>query len=208
MKRLGSKVSTLNSKTLAKRSRNLPFRSTAVRGTQTPAAHGLSGTCEERGRVADRGKSRRKRSPCWRYVTVCVAWPWASTSVCEVTHGEPRAEKRRISFCASRGARNPGCQKGLVACAASIAIGDGMESARGAALRRGAFRAVLNSSCRLCRRPPTFAIGDNNRSSTEAVEGGPADPLSAGGWVLHQPPWSFGFDSQTRGTRENRRTLC
>ena len=30
----------------------------------------------------------------------------------------------------------------------------------------------------------------------------------AGGWVLHQPPWSFGFDSQTRGTRENRRTLC
>jgi hypothetical protein len=28
----------------------------------------------------------------------------------------------------------------------------------------------------------------------------------AGGWVLHQPPWSFGFDSQTRGTRENRRT--
>ena len=26
-----------------------------------------------------------------------------------------------------------------------------------------------------------------------------------GGWVLHQPPWSFGFDSQTRGTRENRR---
>jgi hypothetical protein len=28
-----------------------------------------------------------------------------------------------------------------------------------------------------------------------------------GGWVLHQPPWSFGFDSQTRGTRENRRTL-
>ena len=26
--------------------------------------------------------------------------------------------------------------------------------------------------------------------------------------LLHQPPWSFGFDSQTRGTRENRRTLC
>jgi hypothetical protein len=32
-------------------------------------------------------------------------------------------------------------------------------------------------------------------------------PRWAGGWVLHQPPWSFGFDSQTRGTRENRRTL-
>jgi hypothetical protein len=26
----------------------------------------------------------------------------------------------------------------------------------------------------------------------------------AGGWVLHQPSCSFGFDSQTRGTRENR----
>ena len=41
------------------------------------------------------------------------------------------------------------------------------------------------------------------------------DPLMVGirspdGLVvgLHQPPWSFGFDSQTRGTRENRRTLC
>jgi len=27
-------------------------------------------------------------------------------------------------------------------------------------------------------------------------------------WVLHQPPWSFGFDSQTRGTRENRVSPC
>ena len=33
-------------------------------------------------------------------------------------------------------------------------------------------------------------------------------PYQPGGWVLHQSPWSFGFDSQTRGTRENRRTLC
>ena len=33
-------------------------------------------------------------------------------------------------------------------------------------------------------------------------------PYRPGGWVLHQPPWSFGFDSQTRGARENRRTLC
>ena len=33
-------------------------------------------------------------------------------------------------------------------------------------------------------------------------------PRWAGGWVLHQPPWSFGFDSQKSGTRENRRTLC
>jgi hypothetical protein len=31
-------------------------------------------------------------------------------------------------------------------------------------------------------------------------------PYRPGGWVLHQPPWSFGFDnfdSHTRGTREN-----
>jgi hypothetical protein len=43
------------------------------------------------------------------------------------------------------------------------------------------------------------------------------DPLMVGirspdvmGWWLglHQPPWSFGFDSQTRGTRENRATPC
>ncbi len=27
-------------------------------------------------------------------------------------------------------------------------------------------------------------------------------PCQPGGWVLHQPPWSFGFDSQTRGTRK------
>ena len=25
-------------------------------------------------------------------------------------------------------------------------------------------------------------------------------PYRAGGWILHQPPWSFGFDSQTRGS--------
>ena len=33
-------------------------------------------------------------------------------------------------------------------------------------------------------------------------------PYRPGGWVLHQTPWSFGFDSQTRGTKENRRPLC
>ena len=33
-------------------------------------------------------------------------------------------------------------------------------------------------------------------------------PRWAGGWVLHQPPWSFGFDSQTRGTRGNRAPPC
>jgi hypothetical protein len=31
----------------------------------------------------------------------------------------------------------------------------------------------------------------------------------AGWWLgLHQPPWSFGFDSQTRGTREHRAPPC
>ena len=27
-------------------------------------------------------------------------------------------------------------------------------------------------------------------------------------YMAPQPPWSFGFDSQTRGTRENRATTC
>jgi hypothetical protein len=32
----------------------------------------------------------------------------------------------------------------------------------------------------------------------------------AGGWLLHQPPWSFGFDSQTSGTNQGKQgaTLC
>ncbi len=34
-----------------------------------------------------------------------------------------------------------------------------------------------------------------------------SDPLSSA-WWLGLAPWSFGFDSQTRGTRENSRTLC
>jgi hypothetical protein len=33
-------------------------------------------------------------------------------------------------------------------------------------------------------------------------------PQWPGGWVLHQPTWGFGFDSQTRGTRENRAPPC
>jgi hypothetical protein len=33
-------------------------------------------------------------------------------------------------------------------------------------------------------------------------------PRWAGGWVLRKPPWSVGFDSQTRGTRENRAPPC
>ena len=33
-------------------------------------------------------------------------------------------------------------------------------------------------------------------------------PRWAGGWSCTKPPWSFGFDSQPRGTRENRPTLC
>ena len=34
-----------------------------------------------------------------------------------------------------------------------------------------------------------------------ASPGWAPDPRCAGGSVLHKPPWSFGFDSQTRGTR-------
>jgi len=44
----------------------------------------------------------------------------------------------------------------------------------------------------------------------DTIEGprAPAVKPGRGGWVLHQPPWSFGFDSQTRGTRENRAPPC
>ena len=46
------------------------------------------------------------------------------------------------------------------------------------------------------------------RVGSRSPDGWDQIPYRPGGWVLHQPPWSFGFDSQTRGTRENRRTLC
>jgi hypothetical protein len=56
-----------------------------------------------------------------------------------------------------------------------------------------------------CVKVPAFAppwVGSRSPDGWDQI------PRWAGGWVLHQPaPWSFGFDSQTRGTRENRRTL-
>ena len=52
------------------------------------------------------------------------------------------------------------------------------------------------------RVPATPWVGSRSPDAWDQI------PYRPGGWVLHQPPWSFGFDSQTRGTRENRRTLC
>jgi hypothetical protein len=57
------------------------------------------------------------------------------------THTHTHTTHKQVSMTVPL--RNPGCQKGIVACAASIAIGNGMESAR-CSLRRVAFRAVLN----------------------------------------------------------------
>ena len=54
------------------------------------------------------------------------------------------------------------------------------------------------------RVPAPPWVGSESRSP----DGWDQIPRWAGGWVLHQPPWRFGFASQTRGTRENRRTLC
>jgi hypothetical protein len=51
----------------------------------------------------------------------------------------------------------------------------------------------------------TWGCG-GGRVGSRSPDGWDQIPRWAGGWVLHQPPWSFGFDSQTRGTRENRRT--
>ena len=45
------------------------------------------------------------------------------------------------------------------------------------------------------------------RAPNEFGAGWAPYPRWAGGSVLYQPPWSSGFGSQTRGTRENRRTL-
>jgi hypothetical protein len=53
----------------------------------------------------------------------------------------------------------------------------------------------------------TYKTHNTRRVGSRSPAGWDQIPRWAGGWVLHQPPWSFGFDSQTRGTRENRRTL-
>ncbi len=66
--------------------------------------------------------------------------------------------------------------------------------------------------------PPLLALTFRENRAPPCVKvqgfhGSPPDgweeiPRWAGGWVLNQPPWSFGFDSQTRGTRENREPPC
>ncbi len=48
----------------------------------------------------------------------------------------------------------------------------------------------------------------SNKHTSRSPDGWDQIPPWAGGWVLHQPPWSFGFDSQTRGTRETRSPPC
>jgi hypothetical protein len=50
--------------------------------------------------------------------------------------------------------------------------------------------------------PPWVGVGSRSPDGWDQI------PRWAGGWVLHQSPWSFGFDSQTRGTRENRAPPC
>ena len=60
----------------------------------------------------------------------------------------------------------------------------------------------------LCNRAEPKAPQAPPWVGSRSPDGWDQIPYRPGGWVLHQPPWSFGFDSQTRGTRENRRTLC
>ena len=54
-----------------------------------------------------------------------------------------------------------------------------------------------------------FSFRNNKKTAppwvgSRSPDGWDQIPRWAGGWVLHQTPWSFGFDSQTRGTRSNR----
>ena len=66
--------------------------------------------------------------------------------------------------------------------------------------------ALRRSPCRFNPRQPVSLalpwVGSRSPDGWDQI------PRWAGGWGLHQPPWSFGFDSQTRGTRENRAPPC
>jgi len=50
--------------------------------------------------------------------------------------------------------------------------------------------------------PESSKICNNSELAKQVI--GDQIPYRPGGWVLHQPPWSFGFDSQTRGTRKKQ----
>ncbi len=81
------------------------------------------------------------------------------------------------------------------------------ESIDAQASYRGSIDAQASGVCLLLQYllPKTSAppwVGSRSPDGWDQI------PRWAGGWVLHQPPWSFGFDSQTRGNRENRSTLC
>ena len=64
---------------------------------------------------------------------------------------------------------------------------------------------VVHRHQELCTRPWTRIL--NLKGLIPSVSRSPCDKVP-GSSRVPQPPWSFGFDSQTRGTRENRRTLC
>jgi hypothetical protein len=64
----------------------------------------------------------------------------------------------------------------------------------------------------LPRTQPSQSLSHKSHKSHKVTREEPAKEVKVpgssrvpqtGGWDLHQPPWSFGFDSQTRGTREN-----
>jgi hypothetical protein len=58
----------------------------------------------------------------------------------------------------------------------------------------------------LPRWNPSFFSKCTDRTCLNLRWGWDQIPYRPGGWVLHQPPWSFGFDSQTRGRKTG--TLC
>jgi hypothetical protein len=66
------------------------------------------------------------------------------------------------------------------------------------------FRINDEKNCFSClsRRPSAPFIKCPPWVGSRSPDGWDQIPRWVGGWVLHQPPWSFGFDSQTRGTRK------
>jgi hypothetical protein len=141
-----------------------------------------------------------------------MAIPYTGLFIAAVIHGlvtvgtPGRTERFQVSLCSR-----------LCVCAAGYWCRAQCQKKKSVSVRCAALRGTgPGPSCRARRAGPRCCCQHRQtRSRSRAMSGGAAfvsscaqDDTPMGWWLgLHQPPWSFGFDSQTRGTRENRRTL-